>query len=229
MVATTASLALGVMSSPVLAEPKAVIRGEMDSALRAQIARAIGETDDPPSNRFEARRRARAGVEAAEALLRSEGYYQPTLEDIVEGEDRPVAIVSVVPGRRFLLTPPAVEWISPDPDHGVAAAALGEVGLKAGDPGRAVDVIAGEGRIVAGLTRRGYADASTQPRRVVVDHATFTVQPTYRIVSGLLVRLDGVQLAAAAFTNLSRDHLDYHATMPAYFAAKRRLFDSLLL
>jgi UDP-N-acetylmuramoyl-L-alanyl-D-glutamate--2,6-diaminopimelate ligase len=41
-------------------------------------------------------------------------------------------------------------------------------------------------------------------------------------------RLDGVRIAAAAFTNLSRDHLDYHATMEAYFAAKRRLFDTLL-
>ena len=41
-------------------------------------------------------------------------------------------------------------------------------------------------------------------------------------------RLDGVQLAAAAFTNLSRDHLDYHPTMEAYLAAKLRLFDELL-
>ncbi|MCM0019876.1 MAG: UDP-N-acetylmuramoyl-L-alanyl-D-glutamate--2,6-diaminopimelate ligase, partial [Tagaea sp.] len=41
-------------------------------------------------------------------------------------------------------------------------------------------------------------------------------------------RLDGVKLQAAAFTNLSRDHLDYHADMDAYFAAKRRLFDTLL-
>ncbi|MBL8832134.1 MAG: UDP-N-acetylmuramoyl-L-alanyl-D-glutamate--2,6-diaminopimelate ligase [Rhodospirillales bacterium] len=41
-------------------------------------------------------------------------------------------------------------------------------------------------------------------------------------------RLDGVTLTAAAFTNLSRDHLDYHPSMEAYFAAKRRLFDTLL-
>ena len=41
-------------------------------------------------------------------------------------------------------------------------------------------------------------------------------------------RLDGVRLSAAAFTNLSRDHLDYHATMEDYFAAKMRLFDALL-
>ena len=41
-------------------------------------------------------------------------------------------------------------------------------------------------------------------------------------------RLDGVRLAAGAFTNLSRDHLDYHATPEAYLAAKLRLFDELL-
>lgn len=37
-------------------------------------------------------------------------------------------------------------------------------------------------------------------------------------------RLDGLDFDAAAFTNLSRDHLDYHPDMAAYWAAKRRLF-----
>jgi UDP-N-acetylmuramoyl-L-alanyl-D-glutamate--2,6-diaminopimelate ligase len=41
-------------------------------------------------------------------------------------------------------------------------------------------------------------------------------------------RLDGVRLTAAAFTNLTRDHLDYHQTIEAYFAAKTRLFTELL-
>ncbi|MET1026752.1 MAG: UDP-N-acetylmuramoyl-L-alanyl-D-glutamate--2,6-diaminopimelate ligase [Dongiaceae bacterium] len=41
-------------------------------------------------------------------------------------------------------------------------------------------------------------------------------------------RLDGVQVTAAAFTNLSRDHLDYHGSMQAYLAAKLRLFGELL-
>jgi UDP-N-acetylmuramoyl-L-alanyl-D-glutamate--2,6-diaminopimelate ligase len=41
-------------------------------------------------------------------------------------------------------------------------------------------------------------------------------------------RLDGVKLAAGAFTNLTRDHLDYHSTLEDYRAAKMRLFDTLL-
>jgi UDP-N-acetylmuramoyl-L-alanyl-D-glutamate--2,6-diaminopimelate ligase len=41
-------------------------------------------------------------------------------------------------------------------------------------------------------------------------------------------RLDGVRLTAAAFTNLTQDHLDYHGTMGAYRASKLRLFEDLL-
>ena len=41
-------------------------------------------------------------------------------------------------------------------------------------------------------------------------------------------RLDGVRLAAAGFSNLTRDHLDYHGTEDAYRAAKLRLFEELL-
>ena len=41
-------------------------------------------------------------------------------------------------------------------------------------------------------------------------------------------RLDGVRLAAAAFTNLGRDHLDYHADIESYLEAKLRLFTTLL-
>ena len=37
-------------------------------------------------------------------------------------------------------------------------------------------------------------------------------------------RLEGCRFAAAVFTNLSQDHLDYHGTMENYFAAKKKLF-----
>lgn len=40
-----------------------------------------------------------------------------------------------------------------------------------------------------------------------------------------LGRVDGIRFAVGGFTNLSRDHLDFHPTMEAYFEAKARLFD----
>lgn len=42
-------------------------------------------------------------------------------------------------------------------------------------------------------------------------------------------RSEGPRVVAGAFTNLSRDHLDYHATMEEYFAAKMRLFDEVVI
>ena len=42
-----------------------------------------------------------------------------------------------------------------------------------------------------------------------------------------LRRVDGLRFAAAAFTNLTRDHLDFHGDMESYFGAKRRLFEML--
>ena len=41
-------------------------------------------------------------------------------------------------------------------------------------------------------------------------------------------RNEGLRVRAGAFTNLSRDHLDYHADMDDYFAAKMRLFDEVV-
>ncbi|MBT7485475.1 MAG: UDP-N-acetylmuramoyl-L-alanyl-D-glutamate--2,6-diaminopimelate ligase, partial [Rhodospirillales bacterium] len=42
-------------------------------------------------------------------------------------------------------------------------------------------------------------------------------------------RLDGVNICAAAFTNLTRDHLDYHKSMDEYLAAKTRLFSEIMV
>jgi UDP-N-acetylmuramoyl-L-alanyl-D-glutamate--2,6-diaminopimelate ligase len=42
-----------------------------------------------------------------------------------------------------------------------------------------------------------------------------------------LRRVDGMHFSAAVFSNLTRDHLDFHADMEDYFAAKRRLFEML--
>jgi Outer membrane protein len=189
------------------ADPTAEIRGEMPDELRVQLVQAVGESDGPPSNRFEARRRARAAAEDATALLRSEGYYQATVQDEVVGEEAPVAVVVVVIGPRFLLATPTVTWTDEVPSPEIDQAARSELDLTTGDPGRAIDVIAAEGRLVAALSRRGHADARATPRRVVVDHASLTVEPEYRIDAGPLVTLNGVRLETRGRTNA--DWVDY--------------------
>ncbi len=54
--------------------------------------------------------------------------------------------------------------------------------------------------------------------------------PAQRKISShalVLKRADYIRFAAGVFTNLTRDHLDFHGDMPSYFAAKRRLFELL--
>ncbi len=67
-------------------------------------------------------------------------------------------------------------------------------------------------RILQGLSDRGYTHLVMEASSHGLDQH----------------RLDGVRLQAAAFTNLTRDHLDYHGDEESYFRAKARLFLELL-
>ena len=73
--ASAALCAQGVVAPAFAAQPRAAVEGKLEPYLKAAIARAIGETERPIENRFEARRRARDAAESAIAVLRSEGYY----------------------------------------------------------------------------------------------------------------------------------------------------------
>jgi len=99
---------------------------------------------------------------------------------------------------------------------GFSAASIGTLGVTTGDDRVSTglttpDVVTFLSN-VAGLAREG------------VTHLAFEASS-----HGLdQYRTEGVTLTAAAFTNLSRDHLDYHGTMEAYLAAKLRLFAEVL-
>ena len=204
--ALAASAALGALAwmTPGNAradDPKAVIEGVEDEDLRERLARAVGETERPPQTRFQARRRAADAAQDVIAVLRSEGYYAHVVEPDVAEADPPTPVVRVTPGPRFRIFGPQVEWLDPPATSDAQTAAKAAMELAEGEPGRAADVIAAEGRIVAALSTRGYADAKAGERRVVVDHADSTVRPTYRIDSGDLVRLNGIELNTEGRTN----------------------------
>lgn len=172
----------------------------MDAGLRGAITRAVGEADRPIENRFEARRRARVAAEDADQALRSEGYYAGQIEPDVSEADPPRALIRVSPGRRFVIGTAAIAWQGEAPGAEAARVAETALGLSPGAPARSVDVIAAEGRAVAAITARGYADAEARPREVIVDHADQTMRPTYRIAAGPLVRLDQVNLRSPGRT-----------------------------
>ncbi|MBT3551053.1 MAG: UDP-N-acetylmuramoyl-L-alanyl-D-glutamate--2,6-diaminopimelate ligase [Rhodospirillaceae bacterium] len=99
---------------------------------------------------------------------------------------------------------------------GLKAASLGTLGLVA--PGRTQP---------GKLTTPDAADLHATLAALAndgVDHAAIEASS-----HGLdQFRLDGVRISVAAFTNISRDHLDYHGTMDAYRDAKARLLNELL-
>jgi len=199
--AVAASAALCAPGVARAAEPKAVVQGEMDPQLRETIQRVIGDADRPIENRFEARRRARAAAEDAIAVLRSEGYYGYQVEADVSEADPPKPLVQITPGQRFRIGEAGIAWQGAPPDAETAVAAQKAMDLKAGAPGRAVEVIAAEGRIVAAVQKRGYADAAAEPREVIVDHADHTMRPSYHIAAGGLVKLDGLDIQQIGRTN----------------------------
>jgi len=195
------AVACGFVAQPACAASFPVdIHGITDKALRSEIQAVISPFPTAPTSRLEARRRAVEAGDKVIAVLRSEGYYDYDVSPQIGEGDSPQAFVTVKPGPRSKLAAPAIAWVGAAPAAEPVSAAQNAMALKPGDPGRAEDIIAAEGRIVAALREAGYADAKAQPRQVVVDHATQTVQPTFRIAAGDLVKLDGVELKGVTRT-----------------------------
>ncbi|HEY9304282.1 MAG TPA: UDP-N-acetylmuramoyl-L-alanyl-D-glutamate--2,6-diaminopimelate ligase, partial [Mycobacterium sp.] len=104
-----------------------------------------------------------------------------------------------------------------------------EAGLRAA--GRAVGLIGTVGLRINGVD---VPSALTTPEApalqaqlaVMAERGVDTVVMEVSSHALTLGRVDGVHFAVGAFTNLSRDHLDFHPTMADYFEAKARLFDT---
>ena len=97
----------------------------------------------------------------------------------------------------------------------LSAGVLGTVTYRVGQDAREASRTTPEAPEVQGLLREMIAAGNRSCVMEVSSHAL------------ALKRVDGLRFAAAVFTNLTRDHLDFHADMEQYFAAKRRLFEML--
>lgn len=104
-----------------------------------------------------------------------------------------------------------------DSSPGPRSASIGTLGVLLGSEGESLP--GGSGlttpgpvelqRVLRALVQRGVSAAAMEVSSHSLDQR----------------RVEGLTFAAAVFTNLTHDHLDYHTTMEAYFAAKARLFD----
>jgi hypothetical protein len=117
-----------------------------------------------------------------------------TVQPDIGAEDAPKPLVRIVQGPGFLIAGHDDRLGRRRPHAKAQAAATVALRLRDGDPGRAVEVVAAEGRAVSAIQRLGYADAQSEPREVVVDHADHTLRPTFKIKAGELVLLDGLDL-----------------------------------
>lgn len=105
------------------------------------------------------------------------------------------------------------------------AAALDAAGMAAGLLGTVLYRVGGEEREAARTTPE--APDVQQLLREMLDRGCRTAVMEVSSHALALKRVDGMRFAAAVYTNLTRDHLDFHEDMEGYFAAKRRLFEML--
>ena len=105
---------------------------------------------------------------------------------------------------------------------GYRAASMGTLGVTISDP------FTGDQQITPpGLTTPDAADVAELMAKVAAMGVThMALEASSHGIDQR--RLDGVQLKAAGFLNLTRDHLDYHGDMASYGRAKMRLFETLL-
>lgn len=100
--------------------------------------------------------------------------------------------------------------------RGQRCAVVGTLGV--GEPGGAAPVATGLTTPDAVALHQAFAAMRDQGVRACAIEASSIGLAEHRLA--------GVRVAVAAFTNLTRDHLDYHGSMPAYGQAKRALFDA---
>ncbi len=106
-------------------------------------------------------------------------------------------------------------------DDGNTAASIGTLGVLIGQSGEVLGAHDGGGLTTPGpveLQRVLRALRDRGVRRVAMEVSSHSLEQQ---------RVEGLRYAVAVFTNFTREHLDYHHTMEAYFRAKARLLDHL--
>lgn len=163
-----------------------------DGALADQIRAAstlFSLREDAPPSVVGLRRRAETDRGRVDAALRSAGYYDARVSVEVDASVEPArAVIEVAQGERYRFGGLEILGTDGSPLAGYEADRQA-LGLAAGEPAVARAVVGAEGRIVSELAGQGYAFAQVTGRNVVVDHSDRTMDITFTVERGPLVRL----------------------------------------
>jgi translocation and assembly module TamA len=172
------------------------LEGVEDDALR-ELLNEVSETrrliDRPPPSLTRLRRRAEEDRAHLQRALRSEGYYDATIDISIDPEAKPVKVVfQVDPGPRYRLREVAIEVTPPDAD--LPLPSLEELGIAPGSPAVAQTILDAETRLVDQARASGHALAAAGERRAVVDHDADAMDLTLRVNAGPLVRFGEIEV-----------------------------------
>lgn len=184
----------------VYAEPSAYIISDINQNLLDKIKAAIGESSEAPQSAFEARKRAQIAANFAEEVLRSEGYYNYTItpdisDEIISNDNIKIkAILKIETGPRYLIKNPEIDWVTPPPKAEIISNISNILDSINKAPARAETIITSESQILGTVLAGGYADAEILPRKIIIDHADLSMNPKFKINSGLIAKLGLVNI-----------------------------------
>ncbi|WP_328702873.1 autotransporter assembly complex protein TamA [Arenibaculum pallidiluteum] len=161
--------------------------GELADLIRS-TASLFRLRDEPPPSPVGLQRRADSDRDSMVAALRSFGYYESAIDIRIDTAASPAKVeVAIEPGPLYryddlAVTGPEDEAV---PELEIDRRALG---LEEGEPARARNVVDAEGRLTGQLAGKGFAFAKVADRRVVIDRSDKTMDITYVVERGPLVR-----------------------------------------
>ncbi|MCB1464338.1 MAG: UDP-N-acetylmuramoyl-L-alanyl-D-glutamate--2,6-diaminopimelate ligase [Nitratireductor sp.] len=171
----------------------------------------------------------------AVAVLASSTFDATGVDVPVLAADEPRAALAHMAARFYPRQPETMVAVTGTAGKTSVAAFTRQIWDQAGSPAASIGTTGVVARFPDGSSRDEYGSLTTpdpvELHRLLDDLANGGVTHAAMEASSHGLdqhRLDGIRLKAAAFTNLGRDHMDYHPDIEDYFAAKMRLFRDLL-
>jgi translocation and assembly module TamA len=188
--AAAGSLSLSVIAQDLTYDVE--ITGIDDGELletASESSRLLGLEDRPPPSLASLRRRAAGDVERLNKVLRAHGFYSAAVRHEIDTKATPIVVKLIVDtGPAYLIRNVEIIFREPPTETAGMTFAASELGLESGTRAASSKIVAAEAELIAELERRSFPLARSADRKVVVDHATQTMDVTFIVAPGPFAR-----------------------------------------